>query len=246
MFSFFKKKQPVFAGDLSIIHTDMHSHLLPGIDDGSPDVDTSIHLIEGLLELGYKKFIATPHVMIDLYPNNRQTIMNAKHKLTEALKKRNINIELNAAAEYFLDDHFDSLLEQKEPLLTIKDNLVLVEFSFASPPLDYKQKIFEIQMRGYRPILAHPERYSYFHKKPEVYDELRHVGCLFQVNLLSLIGYYGRGVAQAADQLFKKKQIELLGTDLHHERHLNNLQSAVLLQKANEVANAIPLLNAQL
>ena len=101
-------------------------------------------------------------------------------------------------------------------------------------------------MRGYKPILAHPERYSYFHNKPEIYDELRHIGCYFQVNLLSLVGYYGRGVAQAADRLFKKKQIELLGTDLHHEKHLNNLQSPLLLQKANEVANALPLLNTQL
>lgn len=245
MFSFFKKKQ-VFSGDLSIIHTDMHSHIIPGIDDGSPDMDTSITLIKGLMDVGYKKFIATPHVMIDLYPNNRQTITNACNKLNQELKKQNIDIEVKAAAEYFLDEHFDSLLEKKEPLLAIKDNIVLVEFSFASPPLDYKQKIFEIQMKGYKPILAHPERYTYFHNKPEAYDELRHIGCYFQVNLLSLVGYYGRGVAQAADRLFKKKQIELLGTDLHHERHLNNLQRPELIQKANEIANTIPLLNAQL
>ncbi|MBN8787276.1 MAG: histidinol phosphatase [Terrimonas sp.] len=246
MFSFFKKKKPVFSGDLGIIGTDMHSHLLPGIDDGSPDIDTSIQLIEGLTALGYKKFITTPHLMIDLYPNNRQTITSACNKLTAELEKRKMNVEIKAAAEYFLDDHFDSLLEKKEPLLTIKDNMVLVEFSFASPPLDYKQKIFDIQMKGYKPILAHPERYGYFHSKPEVYDELRHAGCFFQVNLLSLIGYYGRGVQQTAERLFKKKQIELLGTDLHHERHLNNLQRPDLLQKANEIANELPLLNAQL
>lgn len=246
MFSFFKKKKPLFSGDLSILQTDMHSHLLPGIDDGSPDIDTSIQLIQGLMALGYKKFITTPHLMIDLYPNNRHTISKAHEALKKELQKRKINVEIKAAAEYFLDDHFDGLLEKKEPLLTIKDNMVLVEFSFASAPLDYKQKIFEIQLQGYKPVLAHPERYSYFHNKPEIYDELRHLGCYFQVNLLSLIGYYGRGVARAADSLFKKKQIELLGTDLHHERHLNNLQTPLLLQKANEVANAIPLLNTQL
>ncbi|MCC6287134.1 MAG: histidinol phosphatase [Chitinophagaceae bacterium] len=246
MFSFFKKKQPVFSGDLSILHTDMHSHLLPGIDDGSPDTDTSIKLIEGLMELGYKKFITTPHLMIDLYPNNRQTITSAYNKLTAELEKRKMNVEIKAAAEYFLDDHFDSLLEKKEPLLTIKDNLVLVEFSFASIPYDYKQKIFQIQLNGYKPVLAHPERYIYLHTKPEIYEELRDLGCLFQINLLSLIGYYGKSIAQAADRLIKKKQIELLGTDLHHDRHLNNLFRTELLQKANEIANALPLLNAQL
>lgn len=246
MFSFFKKKQPAFSGDLSILHTDMHSHIIPGIDDGSPDVETSIMLIKGLMDLGYKKFIATPHVMIDLYPNNRYTITTACNKLNEELKRQNIDIEVKAAAEYFLDEHFDSLLEKKEPLLTIKDNMVLVEFSFASAPLDYKQKIFEIQMNGYKPILAHPERYSYFHNKPEIYDELRHVGCYFQINLLSLCGYYGRSVAQAAERLIKKQQVELFGTDLHHEKHLNNLPNIAVLQKANEVANSLPLLNSQL
>ena len=246
MFSFFKKKQPVFSGDLSILKTDMHSHIIPAIDDGSPDIETSIQLIEGLIELGYKKLIATPHLMIDLYPNNRQTITKAYDTLKAELKIRKMNIEVNAAAEYFLDDHFDTLLEKKEPLLTIKDNLVLVEFSFASIPLDYKQKIFEIQLNGYKPILAHPERYSYLHTKPEIYEELRNTGCYFQVNLLSLIGYYGKSIQQAAERLVKNKQVELLGTDLHHDRHLSNLQSNALLQKANEVANALPLLNSQL
>lgn len=246
MFSIFKKKQPVFDGDLSIIGTDMHSHLIPGIDDGSPDVETSIELIQGMMDLGYKKLITTPHLMIDLYPNNRQTITRGYEKLMVELKKQNMNIEIQAAAEYFLDDHFDSLLEKKEPLLTLKNNLLLVEFSFASLPLDYKEKIFSIQLNGYKPILAHPERYTYLHKKPEIYEELRNLGCLFQVNLLSLIGYYGRTVAQVADRFFKKQQIELLGSDLHHARHLQNLQSHFLRQKANEVANTLPLLNSQL
>ena len=246
MFSFFKKKQPLFDGDLSILGTDMHSHLIPGIDDGSPDLDTSVELIQGMIGLGYKKLITTPHLMIDLYPNNRQTIAKGFEKLKAELKKRKINIEIQAAAEYFLDDHFDSLLEKKEPLLTLKDNLVLVEFSFASLPLDYKEKIFAIQLNGYKPVLAHPERYTYLHNKPEIYETLRDVGCLFQVNLLSLTGYYGKSVAQVADRFFKKQQIELLGSDLHHDRHMLNLQSPQLRQKANEVANALPLLNSQL
>ena len=246
MFSLFKKKQPPFDGDLSILGTDMHSHLIPGIDDGSPDIDTSVELIQGMISLGYKKLITTPHLMIDLYPNNRETITKGYEKLKAELKKRNIQVEIQAAAEYFLDDHFDSLLEKKEPLLTLKDNLVLVEFSFASLPLDYKEKIFAIQLNGYKPVLAHPERYTYLHKKPEIYEELRNVGCLFQVNLLSLTGYYGTTVAQVADRFFKKKQIELLGSDLHHDRHMENLQSPQLRRRANEVANALPLLNSQL
>lgn len=247
MLSWFKKKKPLpDVKDLAFIGCDMHSHLIPGIDDGSPDVETSIHLIEGLIGLGYKKIITTPHLMLDLYPNNRSTILNGYEKLSKALVKKGINIPIRAAAEYFLDDHFDSLLEKNEPLLTIKDNLVLVEFSFASAPLDYKQKIFNIQMKGYKPILAHPERYTYFHRKPEIYEELRSSGCLLQVNLLSLSGYYGRGVAAAADGLRKTSQIDLLGTDMHHQRHLDNLGTPAVLQKAFEIANTLPLLNNSL
>lgn len=246
MFSLFKKKRRDFNGNFGVLKCDMHSHLIPGIDDGSPDMDTSIQLIEGLRDAGYEKLITTPHLMLDLYPNNRQIITRGYEKLKAEVEKRNINIHLQAAAEYFLDDHFDRLLQQDEPLLTIKDNLVLVEFSFASAPLDYKEKIFAIQMKGYKPILAHPERYSYFHHKPEIYDELKNSGCLFQVNILSFSGYYGKGVAQMAERLLKLKYIDLLGTDLHHHRHLEHLQSHAVYQKVNEIAAALPLLNDQL
>lgn len=247
MFSLFKKKKPVpEPGDLSALVCDMHSHLIPGIDDGSPDVETSVALIEGMVKLGYKKIITTPHLMIDLYPNNRSTIMGGYEKLTKELHKRNINIPITAAAEYFLDDHFDGLLEKKEPLLTIKDNMVLVEFSFASMPLDYKQKIFNIQMKGYKPILAHPERYAYLHQKFDVYEDLRNAGCLLQVNLLSLIGYYGKSIAAAAERLYKMKYIDLLGSDLHHDRHLHNLNNPYLHEKVKEITATLPLLNSQL
>ncbi|MBW7893157.1 MAG: histidinol phosphatase [Chitinophagaceae bacterium] len=246
MFNLFKKKQQFFDGDLSILNCDMHSHLIPGIDDGSPDVETSIQLIEGLQEAGYKKLITTPHLMADLYPNTRQTIERGFDKLKSALLKKNNNIEIRAAAEYFLDDHFDSLLQNKEPLLTIKDNLVLVEFSFASAPFDYKEKLFNLQMKGYKPILAHPERYAYFHKKPEIYEELRNAGCLFQVNILSLDGYYGRSVAQMAERLFKSGFIEFLGTDLHHQKHLDHLRTPEVYEKINEIAGTLSLMNTQL
>lgn len=247
MFSFFKKKKPLpEAHDLSVLKCDMHSHLIPGIDDGSPDVETSITLVEGLRKLGYEKIITTPHLMADLYPNSRTTILNGFDKLVKALQKRKIDIPVRAAAEYFLDDHFDSLLEKDEPLLTIKDNLVLVEFSFASIPIDYKQKLFNMQMKGYKPILAHPERYAYLHNRFELYEELKDFGCLFQVNLLSLIGYYGKNIEVAAEKLYKLKYIDLLGTDLHHERHMENLNVHLLHQKVKDIADNLPLLNDSL
>lgn len=218
----FKKKKQL--ADLGGISTDMHSHLLPGIDDGSPDVETSIALIRGLMELGYKKFITTPHIMWDIYQNTHETIKAAHTVLKEALKKEKIKVHVRAAAEYFLDDHFDTLLESETPLLTIHDNMVLVEFSFVNAPFDLKEKLFALQVKGYQPVLAHPERYLYIRENKEFYDALKDAGCLFQLNLLSLSNYYGKASTDLANYLIKKNYIDLLGTDLHHERHLEALK----------------------
>lgn len=226
MFSIFKKKKRPRL-DLSGLVTDMHSHLLPGIDDGSPDTETSLELISGLQELGYRKFITTPHILWDMYKNDAGTIGAAYRELQQAsLQQNNANVPVRAAAEYFLDEHFDELLQNNIPLLTIHQNWVLVEFSFVTTPLNFKDKLFTMQMKGYQPVLAHPERYLYFMSDKKWYDELKDAGCLFQLNILSLAGYYGKASLQLANYLIGKRYINLLGTDCHHFRHLNTLRNA--------------------
>lgn len=224
MFSIFRKSTK--TTDLSGLAVDMHSHLTPGIDDGSQDIETSLALIRGLQEMGYKKLITTPHILWDLFKNNVNTIAPPFQRLQKALKQHNIKMPMQFGAEYFLDDHVDSLLEKGAPLLTIKDKLLLVEFSFVSAPLDLKEKLFALQIAGYTPILAHPERYLYLLKEKNVYDELKEAGYLFQVNLLSLAGYYGKPQQELGQYLIKKKYVDLLGTDMHHMRHLQVLQSS--------------------
>ena len=192
------------ATDLSGIKTDMHSHILPGIDDGAQDEEQSVQLIKGLQELGYDKFIATPHVLSDMFPNDRETITGALSKLSGVLGQNNQRVDLSAAAEYYLDDHFSALLESNTPLLTLTDKYVLVEFPFVSAPYNYKEQLFQLQLCGYQPVLAHPERYSYFYYQKEVFDDLKSAGCLFQSNLLSLIGYYGKQAQDLALYLDRK------------------------------------------
>lgn len=225
MFSIFNKK-PKIQLDLSVVGTDMHSHLLPGIDDGSPDTETSLQLIAGLQDLGYRKFITTPHILWDMYKNDAVSIGAAHHELQQALQQNNSKVPISAAAEYFLDEHFDELLDTNTPLLTIHQNWVLVEFSFVTTPLNFKEKLFNMQMKGYQPILAHPERYLYFMSDKKWYDELKEAGCYFQLNILSLTGYYGKASLQLAQYLLNKRYINLLGTDCHHFRHLNTLRAA--------------------
>jgi protein-tyrosine phosphatase len=226
MFSIFnKKKKPRL--DLSGLVADMHSHLLPGIDDGSPDTETSLELIAGLQELGYRKFITTPHILWDMYKNDATTIGAAYEELQQAAQQQyNAAVPVKAAAEYFLDEHFDELLQNNVPLLTIHKNWVLVEFSFVTTPLNFKDKLFNMQMKGYQPILAHPERYLYFMSDRKWYDELKDAGCYFQLNILSLAGYYGKASLQLAHYLIGKRYVNLLGTDCHHFRHLNTLRNA--------------------
>ena len=223
MLSFFKRKR-VPAVDLSGLGTDMHSHLLPGIDDGSPDTETSIHLIKGMMELGYRKFICTPHVMQDMYKNTPETIGAALNLLKQALSDAGLSVNLHAAAEYLLDENFEALLQAKAPLLTLRDNKVLIEFSFISAPLKLNEALFQLQINGYQPVLAHPERYPYLLQDKNLLESLRNSGCLFQLNLLSLTPYYGKMATQLAEYLLDRDYIDLLGSDLHHERHLAALQ----------------------
>jgi protein-tyrosine phosphatase len=220
MFSIFKKGGSAAKVDFSALGADMHSHLLPGIDDGSPDIGTSLDLKKGLEDLGFSRFITTPHIMWDLYKNTPQTIGSALGELKQQAGQLNIR----AAAEYMLDDHFNVLLEGPEPLQTVWQNMVLVEFSFVSVPLDMKEKIFRMNIRGYQPILAHPERYAYLGGNKKGFEELKGLGCLFQVNLLSLTGYYGKGPRELALYLLGRDFVDLVGTDLHHHRHLEALR----------------------
>jgi protein-tyrosine phosphatase len=225
MFGFFKKKKdPLPLVDFSVIGTDMHSHFIPAIDDGSDSVETSIALIKGLVSLGYTNIITTPHVMSDHYPNSSEDILNGLKKVREGLRTEGVNIKVNAAAEYYLDEYFLNLLE-KEPLLTLWDNNVLVEMSFYSPPRGWEDYFFKIALKGYQPILAHPERYPYFHKSYVEYAQIKEKGVALQLNILSLIGYYGESVKKTAFRLLDDKLIDYLGTDMHHVRHLETVKT---------------------
>lgn len=219
------RKTPDQPINFALLGADMHAHLLPGIDDGAPDMDTAVRLMRGLKQLGYRKLIATPHVMPVLYPNTRDQILTSRDQLLEHLQKiENEMPEFEAAAEYYIDEQFEALI-RNEPLLALPGNQVLVELSFHQPYPAFHQVLFNLQMKGYTPVLAHPERYHYF-QYPE-FQRLKELGCRFQVNILSLTGYYGAAMMKTAKKLHQNNWIDFLGTDLHHERHLSHLKKAL-------------------
>lgn len=215
----FKKEAPT-KGGLEWLQTDMHSHLIPGIDDGSPNVEASIQLIRGLMDLGYKKVITTPHILWDMYPNTPEKINGGLELVRQRLKEEGIDFEIHAAAEYFIDEHFVNHLVAKQPLLTLKANLVLVEISTVTAPLDFREVLFELQMQDYKPVIAHPERYIYLKNNRDIFEDLKLSGCLLQLNLLSLVGHYGVAIQQLAEFLIKQGFYDFAGTDLHHVNHL--------------------------
>ncbi len=225
MFNLFAKKNIIsYSNESLLLRTDIHSHILPGIDDGSPDMPTSLQLIKGMYDLGIRKMIGTSHIIEDRYRNTPEIINAALEKLKIACKAEQIDVELSAAAEYMLDGSFLFLLQKKSPLLTIHDNIILTEQSYVGQTGNLSEIAFEILTSGYKPIMAHPERYSYYHDNYEEYTRLKDMGFLLQVNLLSLTGYYGKHVFKAAKFLFDKKLVDFVGTDIHHGKHISILK----------------------
>jgi protein-tyrosine phosphatase len=246
MFGLFNKKITEPA-DFSGLVTDMHNHLIPGIDDGSTDLETTIQMIRAMHQLGYRKFIATPHVHWELFKNTHAIIEKGTRLVQERLAETDLKVEFRGSAEYYLDEHVDELLEKDIPLLTIHKNMVLVEFSFIQMPPDLKDKLFQLQIKGYQPIIAHPERYLYFGAHKNIYDELHDMQCVFQLNLLSLCGYYGKKQEELAQYLIKKKYVSLLGSDLHNIRHINILRASSSISAiVKRLLDAGVLINDQL
>lgn len=223
MFSFFRKNAASYT-DFSFLATDFHSHLIPGIDDGSKSVEDSVNMIRGLKALGFSKIITTPHIIGDYYPNTPEIIRTGLAKVKKGLKGAEIDIPIEAAAEYFLDDYFENLLKTDVELLSFGKKYILVEFSTFTPPNNAFDLIFQLKTRGYQPILAHPERYIYYVKQFDQLEKLKNAGCLFQVNLLSLVKHYGEAQKKLGIRLLKAGMVDFLASDLHRMGHLNQLK----------------------
>ena len=241
----FSKKEHFPTIDFSVFKTDIHCHLIPGIDDGSPDMESSINMIKKYAELGYHKIITTPHIMCDYYKNTPEIILKGLEDVRNELQKQNINIELFAAAEYNLDDGLEGLIAKKH-LLTFGDNHVLFELPFMNEPQNFQETVFNLQMAGYKPVLAHPERYSYWHNNFEKYEELKSRGVLLQLNLLSLAGHYSPQTKKVAEKMVEANLIDIVGTDCHRLEHLVTIAEHLNSKHFHHLANQVNLMNKSL
>ena len=228
MLSLFKSK-PKLAELIPSGYVDIHSHVLPGIDDGALKMEDTNFLLESMIDFGFSKVITTPHTMKNVWDNTTETIKNAHHLVQKELPELSKKVALNCASEYFLDENLIRLAQQ-EKLLSLKDNFILIEMSYLNAPIQLYDFLFELQLKGYQLVLAHPERYNYFHSNKKEYQKLKKAGCLFQLNLLSTVGYYGKNVAEIADYLLKENLYDFVGSDIHHKNHVAAFQNKVMIK----------------
>ena len=242
LFNLFGKRKEIPDIDFSLLGVDMHSHLIPGIDDGAQTLENSIELIRELSGLGFRKLITTPHVMADMYRNTPETIKNGLDVLRAELIRNGLDMQLDAAAEYYFDEGFEDKIE-KGKVLTLGDGFLLFEVSFISFPRSFFEVVEKILINNYKPILAHPERYGYFAKSIEQIERIKKSGCSLQLNILSLTGYYGKSVQKLARELVNRKLIDFIGTDVHHGNHSGMLKKALKNPEVRYLLTEYPLKN---
>ena len=212
---------------------DRHSHILYGVDDGISTLEESLSALKREEELGVAEVWCTPHVMEDV-PNTSESL---KARFAELLAAYKGNLKLHLAAEYMIDTVFEERLSNLD-FLTMEDNMVLVETSTWSPPFDLLNQLRELQKNGYNPLLAHPERYRYMTK--EDYMELTRLGVRMQLNLPSIVGYYGKTAQKKASWLLDKDMYSAIGSDCHKvkafgEPYLRNLLSKENVRKLKKM-----------
>jgi tyrosine-protein phosphatase YwqE len=243
--AFLRQRQAGSTVNYASVNTDMHSHFIPGIDDGCKTLDESVALIRQMIELGFRKLITTPHIMSDSYRNTPEIIFSGLDQLRKRLVQEYIHIEIEAAAEYYLDDFFLQLLKQGNLLSFGTEKYLLVETSYINYPENINQVAFDILSKGFTPVLAHPERYPYWAMRFDEYAKLKEMGFLFQLNINSLGGYYSPEVKKTAEKLVERNLVDFIGSDLHHDRHMAGLRHA-LKSKHLDVLMTGELLNKKL
>lgn len=218
--SLFRKEQKQYF----FYEHDLHSHILPGLDDGVKTIDESVAIVKKMLALGVKKFSFTPHISFPSPMNNPEIIRERLDLLKDRMAKEGIYLDADAGAEYKVGEYMLELIEQNS-IASFREGMVLVEHSFVSPSPSFEEVIFRLQEKGYFPVLAHPERYPFYAGRIlERARELKGRGCKMQVNLLSFTGFYGKEAQRGAQTLADAGVIDFLSGDIHSLRQMEHLE----------------------
>ena len=242
MFDLFTRKEPNI---LRYLNADVHSHLLPSVDDGVKDIETALSCINEMKRNGIAKIYVTPHFQTHRFKNDEDDIKRRFDEFRTLVSVHISDMELCLAGEYLIDSGFEERLRTKK-LLTINDKYLLVEFSFNQSMLGMEELFFEMQMKGYEVILAHPERYLYLNKDSKLIHNLKEQGVYFQSNIMSFGGFYGSESMRRAYQYVENGWINFLGTDIHGKKYRDALVDVCKKSKFQKLLKKNTFLNNQL
>lgn len=241
MFNWFNRKP-------APIHwpVDMHSHLIPGLDDGVRTPADALMVLRTLRNQGITRFWTTPHIFREYYPNTPAIILDGLAALKDYLHSEGEDYDINAAAEYYLDEDFLQTMKSGGEVLTLKGRYLLFETNTLSEPHILNELIFEAVRRGFEPVLAHPERYDWLMGKLDRLMDLRQRGVLFQVNMLSFLGYYSGQARKMARDMVNEKCIDFIGSDCHHNGQALQLAALEKDKWFRRAVETLPLKNSSL
>ena len=237
---FFRKTE---LKKVSTLNTDIHSHLIPAIDDGSKSIDESLAILNSMSRLGYKKIITTPHIIVDRYPNSTERVLRGLERLREAIDADNLDIELEVGAEYYMDEEFSRRLDIDDILTIGDEKYLLFEASYNLKPIVFEEIIYKMQVKGYRPILAHPERYRYISNPKDDFLKLKELGLLLQLDINSLGGHYGKSAKNHAKILIKLGIVDFLGSDVHNIKQVSFLEKIFGTKEYQDIFKSNNILN---
>ena len=223
MFNIFNRKK---ENNHLFYNTDVHCHILPGVDHGSKNVEQSLAMLQAQLNMGINRVICTSHVTAGTFENTPQSLGDAYQLLKQAVADAGLPVELHYSAEYRLDEYFQQE-RAAEHLIPMPGNYLLLENSFQQELLGLDELFFELRIKRYHIMMAHPERYSYYTRRRQRYEELHRRGVKFQVNILSLAGYFGEGARSNALWLLKNDLVDMLGSDMHDLDHARVIQDYI-------------------
>lgn len=225
MFNIFHRKK---ENNQLFYNTDVHCHILPGVDHGSQDVEQSIEMLRAERDMGITRVILTSHVTAETFENTPDTLRPAFEILKQAVAETEdiSHMKLYLSAEYRMDEFWDKQYSLGNQI-AMPGNYILMENSFHQELLGLDELLFDLKVKGYKPILAHPERYIYYAQRKQRLEQLHNTGTKFQVNLLSLAGYFGQHCRETALWLVKHGMVDMLGSDMHGMEHVKVIQDYI-------------------
>jgi len=196
---------------------DIHSHIIPNVDDGARSVEETFNILKEAQEAGFTDVILTSHFLLNYYETNAQELIFWKEKLQEVLKKQGTKINLHSGMEIYITNQMEELLENKKILTLANSRYMLIELPLATNVKYFDYVVYYLEAKGIKPIIAHPERYKCVQKDPDIVKEYIEKGCLIQCNYGSIVNLYGREAEKTIKTILKKNQVHFLGSDVHRE-----------------------------